>query len=149
VKETIFALRRWLFALLALGLMGLGTELILLEHYEELWMRVPLVAIGLGLAALLAVAVVGTPVTLRVFQLVMASIVALGGIGVALHYQGSAEFQREMDPTLSGWPLAWKVLHMKAPPTIAPGALAQLGLLGLIATYGHPARIRTSSSTGD
>ena len=32
-----------------------------------------------------------------------------------------------MDPTLSRWQLFWKVLHMQAPPALAPGVLVQLG----------------------
>ena len=44
-----------------------------------------------------------------------------------------------MDPTLSATQLFWKVMHMKAPPTLAPGVLAQMGLLGLVSTYRHPA----------
>jgi hypothetical protein len=44
-----------------------------------------------------------------------------------------------MDPSLSGWPLFVKVVTAKAPPALAPGVMVQLGLLGLVYTYRHPA----------
>jgi hypothetical protein len=58
---------------------------------------------------------------------------------VVLHFRGNMAFQLDIDPSLSGWALADKVLRAKAPPTMAPGAMAQLGLLGLIYSYRHPA----------
>jgi hypothetical protein len=138
-------LRRLLLALLAFGLVGIGTELVMLEHYEDIWMLLPLGAIALSLAAVGAHVVLGSARTVLALRVVMAALVALGGLGMGLHYQGSLEFQLEMDPTLSGFALFWKILHMKAPPTLAPGAMAQLGLLGLIATYRHPALRRAGS----
>jgi hypothetical protein len=64
---------------------------------------------------------------------------ASAAIGVGLHYSGNLEFQLDIDPSQSRWELFKKVMHAKAPPAIAPGAMAQLGLLGLIYAYRHPA----------
>jgi hypothetical protein len=75
----------------------------------------------------------------------MVLLVVGGAAGVVLHYRGSLEFQREMDPTQSGWELFTKVMHAKAPPTLAPGAMAQLGLVGLVYTFRHPAARRRLS----
>ena len=69
----------------------------------------------------------------------MTMFVAAGDAGVLLHYNGNREFQTEMDPSLSGWPLFVKVVTAKAPPALAPGPWWQLGLLGLLYTYRHPA----------
>ncbi len=126
-------------ALSGFGLVGLATELVFLEHYEDSWMLVPFVTIALALAAMVLHAVAGTAGTVRLVRVVMTLLVLVGGVGVVLHYRGSLEFQVDMDPTLSGSQYFWKVMHMKAPPTLAPGALAQLGLLGLVSTYRHPA----------
>ena len=68
----------------------------------------------------------------------MLPLVVFGGLGMVLHYRGGLEFQADMDPTLSRWQLFWKVVHMQAPPALAPGLLVQLGLLGLISTYRDP-----------
>jgi hypothetical protein len=79
----------------------------------------------------------------------MVLLIITGLTGVVLHYRGSLAFQRDMDPTAPASVLFWKVLHMKAPPTLAPGIMLQLGVLGLIGTYRHPALARPGSDQGD
>jgi len=144
--EPPVRLRQLLLALLAFGLIGVGVELILLEHYEDAPMFVPFAALAVGLAAVVLHATTGTAATARVLQAAMAALILSGLAGVVLHYRGSLEFQVDMDPTLSRWALFWKVLHMKAPPTLAPGVMVQLGLLGLASTYRHPAFDRRAGS---
>ena len=65
--------------------------------------------------------------------------VAAGGFGIVLHYRANVEYQLESDPGLKGRALMWKVLAAKSPPALAPGVMAQLGLLGLAYAYRHPA----------
>lgn len=137
--DSLVTFRRLLMALTAFGLAGIATELIFLEHYEDTSMLIPLGAITIGLASLLLHAVVDSATTVRILRVAMLALVVAGVLGVLLHYRGSLEFQVDMDPTLSATQLFWKVMHMKAPPTLAPGVLAQLGLLGLISTFHHPA----------
>jgi len=139
VVDQVSGLRRLLLALMALGIISIATDLVFLEHYEDGWMLIPLVALAVALAALVAIAFSASQRTVRLFQIVMSLLVVTGLIGVVLHFRGSLEFQVDMDPTLSAGALFWKVMHMKAPPTLAPGALVQLGLLGLATTYRHPA----------
>ena len=122
---------------LVLGLFGTGTELLLLEHYEDTWQIVPLVLIGLALVTLAAHAVLRCSGTIVAIQIVMALSVASGVIGVALHYRGNAEFEREMYPSIRGFELFWKSM-MGATPALAPGTMTLLGLLGLIYSYRHP-----------
>jgi hypothetical protein len=143
-------IRRLLLAILLLGLGGTATELVLLEHYEDSSQLLPLFFIGLALVAILTHLVAGGPATILFLRSVMVFLVLSGALGVVLHYRGSLEFQLEMDPTQSGWELFTKVLHAKAPPALAPGVMAQLGLIGLVYTYRHPAagRRRTDASVG-
>ena len=123
-----------LAALVALGLVGTGAELLLIEHYEETTQLVPLLAIGVTLATLgWHVWAPGTA-SRRSLQVVLCLQVVAGLAGVVLHSRASAEFQRELDPSLAGWPLWRKTLRAKAPPALAPGVLAQLGLVGLVYT---------------
>lgn len=131
-------LRRILLAIILFGAAGLTAELLLLEHTESLWQWLPLAALGCGLAAGVAVAVRATPRTVRSFQGVMAALVVVGLLGLYLHYDGNTEFELEMDSAVRGLELFWRSLH-GATPVLAPGALAQLGLLGLAYTYRHPA----------
>jgi hypothetical protein len=54
---------------------------------------------------------------------------------MVLHFQGSREFQLEMDPSMSGLDLVWHVLRAKSPPTLSPGTMVQMGILGLGYAY--------------
>ena len=149
-RDPLSLLRALLVGLFMFGLAGTITELVMLEHYEEAWMVAPLAAIGLSIVAAALHLVVDSARTATLLRALGVVLVALGAIGMVLHFRGSMEFQLEMDPTMSRWDLFWKVLHMKAPPTLAPGSLIQFGLLGILSTFRHPALAGTrSSSMGD
>ena len=139
IPEPPLRLRQFLLALLAFGLIGLGIELVLLEHHEELSMLVPFAALTVGLVAVTMHAVSGTARTARVLRVAMILLMLAGATGIVLHFRGGLEFQLEMNATLPRWTLFWKVMHMKAPPILAPGVMVQLGLVGLISTYRQPA----------
>jgi len=121
-----------LAAILALGLAGSGVELFLLEHYEDKAQLVPFAAIGATLLALGWHLIAPGPRSRRGLQFVLSLLLIAGLVGVVLHVRGNAEFQRELNPSLAGWPLWWKTLRAKAPPALAPGVLVQLALLGLV-----------------
>ena len=118
--------------------MGLQVELALLRHAESFTQWIPHVALFIGLLGTALVYFRPRPATLKVFQLVMLMFLIVGIVGVILHLKGNVEFALERDPSLSGTKLLWKALR-GATPALAPGALAQLGLLGLLYTYKHPA----------
>lgn len=136
---TLRTLRRLLLALIVLGLCGTATELVLLAHYEDVWQAVPLAAIGLALATIVWHVAGGRGVSVRALQITMAALIAIGGIGLFLHFDSNRAFQLDMDATQSGWALFNKVIRAQAPPALAPAVMAQLGLLGLVYTYRHPA----------
>jgi hypothetical protein len=73
--------------------------------------------------------------TLTVVRLVMVLFIVSGVLGMYLHFRGSREFQLEMDPSMGGTVLMWKVLRAKSPPTLSPGTMVQMGILGLGYTY--------------
>lgn len=136
-------MRRAILILLIAGMAGLLAELYLLDHYEVPWQWAPMVSLAVGLALALAVAVRPGPATLRTFQAVMAAYVVVGLVGVGLHLRGNLEFEREMTPDASGFALFQDALS-GAFPSLAPGALIQLGLLGLIHAWKHPALARAT-----
>ena len=121
-----------------LGIRGLAAELLLLEHWDDPWQWSPFVALALGLAS--GVTLLRRPSRrgVRAFQGMMALFVATGALGVLLHYRGNAEFEVEQDPAVRGLALVWLAVR-GATPALAPGALAHLGLLGLLAAWRHPA----------
>ncbi|MEW6320678.1 MAG: hypothetical protein AB1635_06280 [Acidobacteriota bacterium] len=128
-----------LLATLVFGLVGTGVELSLIGHYEDALQLVPLALIAAALAASAwrAAAPDSSP-ALRVFQALMAALIVAGAAGAVLHFRGSMEFQLEMDPSLAGFDLAMKVLQAKSPPTLAPGSMAVLGLVGIASTLRRP-----------
>jgi hypothetical protein len=130
---------RWLLlAILAIGLVGTATDLVLIEHYEDAWQLPPLVLIAAALLIVLLVAARGGPFAVGALRVTMVLFLVAGAAGVLLHYNGNTEFQKEMDPSISGWPLFVKAMTAKAPPALAPGSMVQLGLIGLLYTYRHP-----------
>lgn len=132
-------LRLGLMAIVALGLVGMSTELLLIGHDEDVQQLIPLVIAVAGLVALTCVWVKPSVLSLRVLQFVALTCVGAGITGMTLHFNANAEFQLEIDPTLGGLALFWKVVEATAPPALAPGVMVQLGLLCLLSTYRHPA----------
>ena len=77
----------------------------------------------------------------------MALCVVTGAVGILLHYRGNVEFELERDGSIRGLRLFWEAIR-GATPALAPGALSQLGLLGLAYTYRHPS-LSTSNDTSE
>ena len=142
-SPTLAALRWLLLGVLTVGMVGTGTDLLLLDHYEDVWQMPPLLLIVAGLCTVAWIAARGGRASVEALRWTMWLFVAAGVIGVALHFNGNREFQKEIDPTLQGWPLFVKVMTAKAPPALAPGSMVQLGLIGLLFTYKHPAGRRS------
>jgi uncharacterized membrane protein YeaQ/YmgE (transglycosylase-associated protein family) len=124
-------LRLWVLGVIALGLIGTMTELLLLEHDEQALQFVPLVLMVLGAVVLVWHAMRKDTASLRTLQTVMGLFVLSGFAGMAAHFNGSAEYQLELSPDLGMWELLDKIVHAKAPPLLAPGMMIQMGLLGL------------------
>ena len=138
-----FSLRDLLFAIIVIGTLGLIAELLLQEHFESWQQWIPLALLGLGLAATAAVRIRPSPANVKTFQAFMVAYLGAGLLGVYFHYAGNVEFAIERTPELGGFALIWKALR-GATPALAPGAMVQLGLLGLAWAYRHPAATVTS-----
>jgi len=138
-------LRRIVLALVLLGAIGLLIELLLLEHFDSVTQWIPLALLVVVVAAVIGVQTRRSSSTVRFFQAVMALCVLMGGLGIILHYRGNVEFELERDGSLHGLRLFWEAIR-GATPSLAPGALSQLGLLGLAYTYRHPL-LRTFTNT--
>jgi hypothetical protein len=137
-NTTEHRVRRLLACVLAVGIVGLGGELLLLEHVEDWLQLIPVVVLALGSAALLLHAARPGRGSVRLIQVVMLLFIAAGVTGVVLHYLSNAEFAAEVNPSLEGFALVRKALSAKTPPAMAPAMMGQLGLLGLVLAYRHP-----------
>jgi len=135
--DLVTLMRRALFAILAFAMVGTVVELVLLEHTEDVWQWIPIFLILL--AILIQVWLVVSPSRWGVLALrgVMAAFLAAGTLGLILHFTGNAEFELEMYPSLTGFELFREAIG-GATPTLAPGVMLQLGLLGLLYTFRHP-----------
>jgi hypothetical protein len=133
--SVVERLRLWVLGVLVLGLIGTVTELILLEHYEQALQFVPLVLIVLAVVVLAWHVLQPGTGSLRAVQIVMALFVLAGFAGALAHFNGSAEYQLELNPDMSNWELLEKIPHAKAPPLLAPGMMLWMGLLGLAYAY--------------
>ena len=128
-------LRDLILAVIVIGMIGLIAELFLQEHTESWQQWIPLVALGAGLLSVSLVRLRPGRGAILLFRAMMLVFLLAGLLGVYLHYVGNVEFALERKPELSGLSLLWEALR-GATPALAPGALAQLGLLGLVYAYG-------------
>ena len=130
--------RRILLTILVLGIAGITLELWLMAHTEDFYQQIPLWLAGAAVVSVLVVATRPSTGSIRVFQAVMVLFLLSGVVGMVLHFQVNIEFQKEMDAALSGLALYQKAILAKSPPALAPGAMIQLGLIGLAYTFRHP-----------
>lgn len=109
-----------LLAVLVLGIAGTLVDLLLLSHYEDAYQQIPVVLLGASLLVAAWHAVRPNPATVRTLRGLMILIMAAGAAGVAFHVNGAAEFQFEIDPSISRRELFRKVIRVHAPPLLAP-----------------------------
>jgi hypothetical protein len=129
--------RRFALYLFLFEVIGVGLELVLLGHFEMAWQWTPVVLLGLGLLLGTALAIRPARPTVHAIQVLMLTYLVASGLGIYFHLKANVEFERELRPSMGGMELIVETLT-GAMPALAPGAMAQLGLLGLLATYRHP-----------
>lgn len=132
---TLWTIRRLLLSLLLFGLVGTTSELWLMGHHEDAWQWMPLLVMSVAAIATVWVLAGWSSASLATHRILMTVLLVTGVIGAVMHYRANMEFQLEMDPSLSGLALMAEVLHAKAPPALAPGNMALLAMLGLLAGW--------------
>ncbi|HEY3092391.1 MAG TPA: hypothetical protein VGJ52_04815 [Vicinamibacterales bacterium] len=137
-SETLASIRKLLLAALAIGVVGTSGELILLRHIDKPAQWIPLVFLVAAFPVLIWHASSPGVASVRTLQALMLAFIALGVLGVGLHYDGNVEFQRELNPSERGWTFVRKTVA-GATPVLAPGSMVLLGLVGLAHAYRHPA----------
>jgi hypothetical protein len=131
MDPNLVRVRKLLVATFLTGSAGTVAELLLIGHTEDSWQFVPIVLLGASLVALAACGASAHRMPVRLFRALMAGMLVSAGVGLGLHYRANAEFELEMYPDLAGWALVSKAVRGKSPPTLAPGAMALLALVGL------------------
>jgi hypothetical protein len=136
-QPTLSTIRRYLLITLIVGIVGMEVELLLLGHVEGLAQAAPVALLGVGLVVTGWHAALPSATTVPLLRATMGLFVLSGAIGIGLHYSGNVEFEREMYPSMDGIELVGKTLT-GATPVLAPGTMALLGLMGLLAVYPEP-----------
>lgn len=131
-------LRRLVLAVLTFGIVGVGFELVLLDHMEDPWQWSPIILLAAALPVSIWLILSPGFAVVRTYQAMMVLFVISGFVGQWLHYQGNVEFELEMYPSRQGLELVWEALG-GAYPSLAPGTMTLFGLLGLVTCLRHPA----------
>jgi len=136
--DAITLLRRGMLALLLFGAAGLIGELVLLEHYEDPQQFIPFALLGATLVVGGWHAWDGGRTSLQVLRAVMGLLILAAPVGIYFHLTGNYTTEHDFDPSVFGLDLWLTVIRGEA-PSLAPGTLAQFGLLGLLYSWRHPA----------
>jgi len=137
---TLGNVRRFLLLLYVMGIVGTAADLLLTGHFEDLWQLAPLALIAISAGVVIWLVSIGSRSSLRAHQATMALFIVSGFLGTFFHLKANIEFEAEMYPGLAGFELYWKAIQGASPPSLAPGAMIALGLLGLIHAYRYPTR---------
>ncbi len=116
-------------------------ELILLEHYRDLYQLPPMILLGAGFALSgIALLGVGAAAPWRlVFRWMAGFYFASGIVGALLHLRGNLEFQLERRRDIEGLELLWRTLK-GAFPVLAPGTMILLGCILWLAVWDRSRR---------
>jgi len=131
------SMRLMVLAVFVLGVIGTGSELLFLGHIVGIDQLIPIVLLVMSLLVLAWHGLERKSASLKAFQITMILLVIAGILGTGFHFWANEKFELEGDPNMKGMALFAKVMTGAA-PALAPGAIVQLGLLGLIFTFRHP-----------
>lgn len=146
--EPLRTVRFVLLVTLLLSFSGTLVELLLLGHTEDPLQWIPVALLAAALANSIAAAISGRRGSLLSFRGLMVLFALSGLAGVVLHLRGNIALQLELNPNLTGWEVFRKAIT-KGAPALAPGAMLQLGLVGLAWTYRHPALSENASTNSE
>jgi len=138
-SDRILAQLRQFLLIISAGVFVMTvTELFFLEHWKLTIQFLPFVLCGLGLIASALAYFRPTHGTMRFTQWSMIIIAVCSAIGFYEHMSGNFWFWLEIQPNATAWELV-KATLKGGIPVLAPGILTLGGVIGLMATYKHPA----------
>lgn len=126
--------RRALLWMLVLGALGTLADLLLAKHWKELTQWPPLVLLVVMALAAGWVLAAGSAAAWRALVVSSWTCLPATAAGLFFHIRANVEWARDDQPALAGWPLVRDTLFGTL-PTLAPGAMLYLGLVGLLAAW--------------
>ena len=138
-SEIVLArLRQFLLVISAGVFIMTVAELFFLSHWSETIQFLPFVLSGLGLITLALAYFRPGRGTMTLLRWSMIIIAACSLIGVYEHMANNLGFWMEIQPNATAWELILATLE-GANPVLAPGILMLGAVIGVTATYQHPA----------
>jgi hypothetical protein len=146
VHDDAHVLRTSLLAVAGLSIVGIVAELLIERHWGSLVRYVPWVCLAFMAWAVYAIARRPTGRVIRVARTLAVLVMAGAGLGIALHINENytaapLDFRYQDAWATMSEPQRWWAAFSKSvgpAPTFAPAALAEIGLLVLVATLRHP-----------
>jgi hypothetical protein len=123
--------RASLLGIVLFGLVGLIIELVFLKHTDGSLELLPIWLMVGALAVVIWDGIRRSAASRGMVALVMAAFVVTGLAGVILHYRANVGYEQDSNPG-EGKNEVYKKAVMGATPTLAPGAMVELGLVGLL-----------------
>lgn len=140
------ALRNSVIVVAAIGIAGLAAELVIERHWGTAVRFVPWLALAALAWAVLRLWRGPTPRQVRAARVIAVAALAAAALGIALHINenytaGPLDQRYSLVWDAMSEPQRWWAAFSKSlgpAPTFAPGALALIGLLVLVAAQRHP-----------
>ncbi len=132
--------QRWrtiAMAILLAGIVGTLTELLLLKHFDDRWQFTPLTILSALLLAIGWFLAKRSPRSIKSIRWLSLVACVSAFAGIYFHFRANVEWELEVTPEMHGLEL-FREAVTGALPLLAPGAMFQLGLLGLLWTFRHP-----------
>lgn len=154
-RDDAHVLRTSLLAVAAVSIAGIAAELLVERHWGTAVRYVPWVCLALMASAVYAIARRPTRRSVRAARLLAVLVMAGAALGIALHINENytaapLDFRYQDAWATMSEPERWWAAFSKSvgpAPTFAPAALAEIGLLVLVATRRHPALIEPRSAS--
>jgi hypothetical protein len=123
-----------LLLILVLGLLGTLGELVLLRHWGGVREIIPFVLVVVAVPVLIWNLATESPSSRTIFQVTMVAFLMAGVAGSWFHFTANIGHEQESNPGLA-LGAAVRLAIGGSTPTLAPGALIELGLVGLLLAF--------------
>jgi hypothetical protein len=117
--------------ILVFGLLGMIVELVLLKHTDGPSELIPIWLLAGSLVVVVWDAVARSAASRWFLLATMSAFLVAGLAGVWLHYRANVGYERDSNPGAPTGEVYQKAVR-GATPTLAPGAMVELGLVGLL-----------------
>lgn len=146
-RDDAHVLRTSLLAVAGISIVGIAAELLVERHWGSLVRYVPWICLAVMAWAVYVLARRPTRRVVRAARVLAVIVMAGAGLGIALHINENytaapLDFRYQDTWATMSEPERWWAAFSKSvgpAPTFAPAALAEVGLLVLVATRRHPA----------